>query len=305
MMLGSFFFKNKARRILKGKWQTALLVTFFAALFMTAAQVAQSVCLRDVQSAMNSLSSAMQSMPQTITAQSAEYLELQQLTRHFLDAVQSVPTGVLLMLIGLNVLALVASPMLTVGCNRYFIGLVDGEDMPVHEALLCRVRSWHRILWLYVIIFVKTFLWSLLFFIPGIIAAIRYSMAPYYLAEDPSMKAREALRKSKETMKGMKMTYFMLSLSFVGWNLLVSVAQMFLIEISPIVSLVAAQFMSLAINVYMNGSVAVFYTAVSRPKGIEGLVREANAAFRRMGMEDVQFPETDETEENKDGGDGE
>ena len=305
MMLGSFFFKNKAKKILKGKWQTALLVTFFAALFMTAAQVAQSINLRDVQLALNSLSAAVQSLPETLAADSVEYQELLQRYQHLFAAMRSVSTPTLALLLCLNVLALVVSPMLSVGCNRYFIGLVDGQEMTVMEALLCRVRIWHRILWLYLIIFVKIFLWSLLFFIPGIIASIRYSLAPYYLAEDPTLKAREALRKSKETMKGMKMTYFMLSLSFVGWNLLVSVAQMILIEISPVVSLVAAQFMSLAINVYMNGSIAVFYTAVSRPRGIEGLVREANAAFRQMGMEDVQFPETEETEENEDGGDAE
>lgn len=305
MMLGSFFFKNKAKRILKGQWQTALLVTFFAALFLTASQVAQTVNLRDVRAALSSLSYAMQTMPETISLESAEYQELQQLTGHFINAVQSVPTATLVMLLALNGLALVVSPLLTVGCNRYFIGLVDGQDMQVHEALLCRVRSWHRILWLYVIIFVKILLWSLLFLIPGIIAAIRYSMAPYYLAEDPSLKAREALRKSKETMKGQKMTYFMLSLSFVGWNLLVTAVQMFLVDLSPIVSLVAAQFLSLAVSVYMNASIAVFYTAVSRPGGTENLVRETNALFRRMGMEDVHFPEEDEKPESEDGGDSE
>lgn len=303
MMLGSFFFKNKARRILQGKWQTALLVTFFAGIVMTLAQVAQTVSLREVQSVMNSLSAALNSMPEGITTQSTQYHEVMQLYRRLFESILSIPQSTLIGLILLNLLALLVSPMLIVGCNQYFIRLLDGKEMPVHKALVCRFGIWHRVLWLYLIIFVKIFLWSLLFLIPGIIAAIRYSMAPYYLAEHPEMTAREALSKSKESMKNMKMTYFMLSISFVGWNLLITVAQMFLVEFGPIVSLVAAQFMSLAVNVYMNASFAVFYAAVSREDGVEGLVRDARSSLRQMGMEDVRFPhEDDKVEINEDDG---
>ncbi len=65
-----------------------------------------------------------------------------------------------------------------------------------------------------------TVLWSMLFIIPGIIKAISYSQAMYILAENKGMPALEAISKSKEMMKGHKMEYFVLGLSFLGWTYL-------------------------------------------------------------------------------------
>ena len=68
-----------------------------------------------------------------------------------------------------------------------------------------------------------TFLWSLLFYIPGIIKGISYSMSMYILAENKGMDPMEAIRRSKEMMNGHKMDYFVLMLSFIGWGLLVGI----------------------------------------------------------------------------------
>ena len=64
-----------------------------------------------------------------------------------------------------------------------------------------------------------TLLWSLLFLIPGIIKSIAYSMAPYILAENPGMTAREAINESKRITNGHKVDLFVLNLSFLGWIL--------------------------------------------------------------------------------------
>ena len=64
-------------------------------------------------------------------------------------------------------------------------------------------------------------LWSCLFVIPGIIAAYRYSMAFYILADNPKMSGMDALKASKQMMKGHKWEFFLLQLSFIGWCLLV------------------------------------------------------------------------------------
>ena len=64
------------------------------------------------------------------------------------------------------------------------------------------------------------FLWSLLFFIPGIVKAIAYSMVPFLQAEDSNLKGNDALRKSEELMKGHKWEYFKLMFGFIGWILL-------------------------------------------------------------------------------------
>jgi uncharacterized membrane protein len=60
----------------------------------------------------------------------------------------------------------------------------------------------------------------LLLIIPGIIAAISYSMTFYILADDNSLTAMEAIDKSKAMMEGYKLKYFYLSLRFLGWALL-------------------------------------------------------------------------------------
>lgn len=65
-----------------------------------------------------------------------------------------------------------------------------------------------------------TCLWSLLFYIPGIIAAIRYSMTFYIIADNPELSATEAIDKSKEMMKGHKGEFFVLLLSFFWWYIL-------------------------------------------------------------------------------------
>ena len=65
-----------------------------------------------------------------------------------------------------------------------------------------------------------TFLWSLLFIIPGIVKAYEYRMIPYLLAENPEMSKEEAFATSKQMMDGQKWRTFVLDLSFFGWILL-------------------------------------------------------------------------------------
>lgn len=65
-----------------------------------------------------------------------------------------------------------------------------------------------------------TFLWSLLFIIPGIIAAISYSFATFIFLDNPEMNAFDTLQESKKLLQGHKMEYFLLMLSFIGWIIL-------------------------------------------------------------------------------------
>lgn len=63
-------------------------------------------------------------------------------------------------------------------------------------------------------------LWSLLLIVPGIIKSLEYSMVEYLIAEDPTLTTKEALAKSKAMMQGHKWNAFVLSLSFLGWDIL-------------------------------------------------------------------------------------
>lgn len=64
------------------------------------------------------------------------------------------------------------------------------------------------------------FLWSLLFFIPGIIKTYAYSQMFFLLAEYPSMGVKKAMNISKMITRGHKFDLFVMELSFAGWHLL-------------------------------------------------------------------------------------
>ena len=78
-----------------------------------------------------------------------------------------------------------------------------------------------RIIWLYIVEGFFIFLWSLLFFFPGIIAMYRYRMAIYLLLEHPEMSVMDCIRESKRLMSGHKWELFVFDLSFFGWALLI------------------------------------------------------------------------------------
>lgn len=63
-------------------------------------------------------------------------------------------------------------------------------------------------------------LWSFLFFIPGIIAGLRYSQSFFVLAENPDMSIRDCVNESKALMSGRLWELFVLQLSFILWGLL-------------------------------------------------------------------------------------
>ncbi len=72
----------------------------------------------------------------------------------------------------------------------------------------------------YLLMGIYIWLWSLLLIIPGIVFAIAYSQTFYILNDNPGMSAPDAIRESRQMMKGAKAKYFWLMLSFIGWYLL-------------------------------------------------------------------------------------
>ena len=60
---------------------------------------------------------------------------------------------------------------------------------------------------------------SIFLVVPGVIAYYRYSMAMYVLYDHPDWSPIQCLRESGRLMRGAKMSYFILQLSFIGWML--------------------------------------------------------------------------------------
>lgn len=106
------------------------------------------------------------------------------------------------------------------GHNRFNLSLYESTAAPKIETLFSRFSHFGNAVSLRLLMFVKTLLWALLFVIPGIVAAYRYSMAPYIMAENPDIPAMDAIEQSKQLMSGNKGRLFCLQLSFIGWILL-------------------------------------------------------------------------------------
>ena len=105
------------------------------------------------------------------------------------------------------------------GHCAYYIDLIN-NGRPGVGVLFSRFTIFWKALGLRLFMMLFIFLWMLLFIIPGIIAAYRYAMAPYIMAQNPDIGIREAVDQSKAMMQGHKGRLFILGLSFIGWALL-------------------------------------------------------------------------------------
>ena len=83
-----------------------------------------------------------------------------------------------------------------------------------------------KVILLNIVEYLFVFLWSLLFVIPGFIAAYRYRFALYNLYENPGIGVMEALEMSKQQTLGYKGQLFFLDLSYIGWSLLASLSSL-------------------------------------------------------------------------------
>ena len=133
------------------------------------------------------------------------------------------------------------------------------ETNPQFNDLFSRFDLFGKALGLRILTIIFTFLWFLLFIIPGIIAAYRYSMVFYIMNDDPSVGIMEAIDRSKQMMVGNKWRLFCLQISFIGWAIL---------------CLFTCGIGFLWLTPYVNAAEAAFYLEVSgqrqQPYGYNG-----------------------------------
>ena len=114
---------------------------------------------------------------------------------------------------------LISEP-LTVGGKKYFLKAREGKDTKVSVILdVYKNKNWLHVAG---IMFLKN-LYNLLWFltiIGGIIKAYEYRMIPYILAQNPKVTKKEAFKLSKQMMQGNKWKTFVLDISFFLWYLL-------------------------------------------------------------------------------------
>lgn len=108
---------------------------------------------------------------------------------------------------------------LTVGFYSFILKMIRNEKYSKDD-IFKYVGNVFPIISISLLISIFTFLWSILFIIPGIIAALSYSMAYYIYAENQDKMPMDYINESKQMMKGYKMDLFIFILSFIGWMLL-------------------------------------------------------------------------------------
>ena len=117
------------------------------------------------------------------------------------------------------ILILAITGPLSIGQCKFFINLANKSN-PKFSDLWYGFNNILKAIGVALLVGIIVFLGSLLFVIPGIIFAYRYSQVYYIMAENPDISVLDCLRESARIMKGHKMELFILELSFLGWIIL-------------------------------------------------------------------------------------
>lgn len=117
-----------------------------------------------------------------------------------------------------QLLNLIIGGPLALGSASYFLKLMRGEEARIEEAF-SGFKNFASAFLVQLLSTIFIILWSLLLIIPGIIAALSYSMAFFVLKDNPDISAMDAIKESKKLMDGEKGRLFVLGLSFLGWLL--------------------------------------------------------------------------------------
>ena len=94
-----------------------------------------------------------------------------------------------------------AQAILSAGWSIYHLGVRRGKEMPF-SCLLDGFSFLGKLILLNIVMSIFVFLWSLLFYIPGLIAQYRYRFAVYNLCENPDIGIMEAISMSKDQTAG-------------------------------------------------------------------------------------------------------
>ena len=281
MFIPSGYYRRKALAALKGHWQPALLVALIVNLPTMLMQGFSMFTGNDLMDRLGAF----------IVSASRDGVLTQQT---LLQEINTIVASTAFWLIrGLEILAMLVTPCLSLGMYKWLMDLLHGEEQPVN-AVFSRMRLFLKAIGLQLLIILKVLLWTLpglavmiivmlpvlragttqaqldamaqvqgmsflpmlLMIVPGVIAALRYALSEYIMAEKPESKIRFCVSHSKELMKDQKKNLFFLLTSFLLWYLLELLIASFL---SGVLSLVFQMFAGLVLSVYVTCSISVFY----------------------------------------------
>lgn len=145
--------------------------------------------------------------------------------------------------------ALIITGPLTAGLSIFYLSLIRSQEDPKIELLFDGFKNFGDNFLLGLMVAIFTFLWSLLFIIPGIVKSYSYSMAFFVKKDHPEMDWKACMDESQRLMDGNKGRLFLLDLSYIGWLIVGSLCcGIGVLWVSP----------------YMNAAHVVFYEEIKQ-----------------------------------------
>lgn len=204
-------YRARARDALRGKWlKTALIVLLALLLGGSVGVITPNMTLNYNMEGNQSISAV---RPEEIAPASEEMI--------LLAMVAGIVVVVVLVMLAYS---LFLGSYVRMGLVQLGLKVLDGEQPRL--SMLFPSGIYWKAVGLQLVKGLFIVLWSLLFVIPGFIAAYRYAMADYILYNNPEISVMEALQESKRRMQGRKWRLLCLEWSFIGWALLAGVPAM-------------------------------------------------------------------------------
>ena len=208
-------FRSLARNALSGRWTMAVIAGLIASLLGAIASNGPELKLDISDSGANVV---FQFAGQTIYSTGGG------LNSGMAAWIIGSATFIVIAAIIMAVVYFVLGSIIEIGYMRYNLDLVDRQKDPEMGTLFGYFAHWKTTAAARLLQGIYVFLWSLLFIIPGIVAGYSYAMTSYILAENPELTASEAIEQSKQMMYGHRFRLFCLQLSFIGWDILATLA---------------------------------------------------------------------------------
>lgn len=110
----------------------------------------------------------------------------------------------------------------SIGIYWFFLSLIRGEKPGIANAfsLYGNLSEALKMIGASLVQGFFLFFWTLLLIVPGIIKSMSYSQLFYLFRDHPEYSILEAITESRRRMDGLKMKFFLLNLSFIGWGIL-------------------------------------------------------------------------------------
>lgn len=168
-----------------------------------------------------------------------------------------------------------------IGLMALVLRAVRGEEKGWFGSAFAGFRYPFGVFWLSTLMALYIGLWLLLLIVPGIIAALRYSLAWYLKAEKPELGADACLRMSSELMDGYKKRLLLFAFSYIGWwagAVALAGAAVVSAALAPALgSLLAAVAIMYVVYlmVYVSFGKAVFYSELLKDRALRMSAAEA------------------------------